>query len=78
MSHFAKLGLNGRVIDVVHVNNETILDADGSYLGIYRKMHIPQDPGFEEKFYFTPGDLGYKVWDTAFGKIGGLICWDQW
>jgi N-carbamoylputrescine amidase len=41
-------------------------------------MHIPQDPGFEEKFYFTPGDLGYRVWDTRFGKIGVLICWDQW
>jgi len=59
-------------------NTAAIIDADGSYLGKYRKMHIPQDPGFEEKFYFTPGDLGYRVWDTRFGKIGVLICWDQW
>lgn len=59
-------------------NTAAILDADGTYLGKYRKMHIPQDPGFEEKFYFTPGDLGYRVWDTQFGKIGVLICWDQW
>ena len=62
----------------IYHNTAAILNADGSYLGKYRKMHIPQDPGFEEKFYFTPGDLGYKVWDTAFGKIGVLICWDQW
>ncbi|MCX6856455.1 MAG: carbon-nitrogen hydrolase [Verrucomicrobia bacterium] len=59
-------------------NTAAIIDADGTYLGKYRKMHIPQDPGFEEKFYFTPGDLGYRVWDTRFGKIGVLICWDQW
>lgn len=62
----------------IYHNTAAVIDADGSYLGKYRKMHIPQDPGFEEKFYFTPGDLGYKVWDTAFGKIGVLICWDQW
>ncbi len=62
----------------VYHNTAAVLDADGSYLGKYRKMHIPQDPGFEEKFYFTPGDLGYTVWDTRFGKIGVLICWDQW
>jgi N-carbamoylputrescine amidase len=55
-----------------------VIEADGRYLGKYRKMHIPQDPGFEEKFYFTPGDLGFKVWDTKFGKISVLICWDQW
>jgi len=59
-------------------NTAAVLDADGSYLGKYRKMHIPQDPGFEEKFYFTPGDLGYLGWDTRFGWIGVLICWDQW
>lgn len=59
-------------------NTAAVIDADGRYLGKYRKMHIPQDPGFEEKFYFTPGDLGYKVWDTRFGRIGVLICWDQW
>jgi N-carbamoylputrescine amidase len=59
-------------------NTAAIHDADGSLLGIYRKSHIPQDPGFEEKFYFTPGDSGWPVWETAFGKIGVLICWDQW
>lgn len=59
-------------------NTAAIIDADGAYLGKYRKMHIPEDPGFNEKFYFTPGDLGYKVWDTKFGRIGVLICWDQW
>jgi N-carbamoylputrescine amidase len=59
-------------------NTVAVIDADGSYLGKYRKMHIPQDPGFEEKFYFTPGDLGYPVWNTRFGRIGVLICWDQW
>lgn len=59
-------------------NTAAIIDADGSYLGKYRKMHIPEDPGFNEKFYFTPGDLGYRVWDTKFGRIGVLICWDQW
>lgn len=62
----------------VYHNTAAVIDADGCHLGKYRKMHIPQDPGFEEKFYFTPGDLGYKVWDTRFGKIGVLICWDQW
>lgn len=59
-------------------NTASVIDADGTVLGIYRKMHIPQDPGFEEKFYFTPGDLGYRVWNTKFGRIGVLICWDQW
>jgi len=59
-------------------NTTAVLDSDGSYLGKYRKMHIPDDPGYFEKFYFTPGDLGYKVFSTRFGKIGVLICWDQW
>lgn len=59
-------------------NTTAVLDADGTYLGKYRKMHIPDDPGYYEKFYFTPGDLGYKVFATKFGKIGVLICWDQW
>jgi N-carbamoylputrescine amidase len=59
-------------------NTTAVLDADGSYLGKYRKMHIPDDPGYFEKFYFTPGDMGYKVFDTKFAKIGVLICWDQW
>jgi N-carbamoylputrescine amidase len=59
-------------------NTAAIIDADGSLLGIYRKMHIPDDPLFYEKFYFTPGDIGFKAWDTKFGRIGVLICWDQW
>lgn len=59
-------------------NTTAVLDADGSYLGKYRKMHIPDDPGYYEKFYFTPGDLGYKIFDTKFARIGVLICWDQW
>ncbi len=62
----------------VYHNTTAVLDADGSYLGKYRKMHIPDDPGFYEKFYFTPGDLGYKVFRTKFATIGVLICWDQW
>lgn len=59
-------------------NTTAILDADGTYLGKYRKMHIPDDPAYYEKFYFTPGDLGYKVFQTKYAKIGVLICWDQW
>ena len=62
----------------LHHNTAAIIDADGSLLGIYRKMHIPDDPLYYEKFYFTPGDLGFRAWDTAFGRIGVLICWDQW
>ncbi len=62
----------------VYHNTAAVIDADGSDLGKYRKMHIPQDPGFEEKFYFTPGDLGFRTWKTAHGNIGVLICWDQW
>ncbi|MCF8341827.1 MAG: acyltransferase, partial [Chitinophagaceae bacterium] len=59
-------------------NTTAVIDADGSYLGKYRKMHIPDDPSFYEKFYFTPGDLGYKVFKTKFATFGVLICWDQW
>ncbi|MCU0792529.1 MAG: carbon-nitrogen hydrolase [Opitutaceae bacterium] len=59
-------------------NTAVIIDADGSVLGVYRKMHIPDDPLFYEKFYFTPGDTGFRAWDTKFGRIGVLICWDQW
>jgi N-carbamoylputrescine amidase len=59
-------------------NSAAIVDADGSCVGKYRKMHIPDDPSFYEKFYFTPGDLGFKSWKTRFAKIGVLICWDQW
>jgi N-carbamoylputrescine amidase len=62
----------------LHHNTAAIIDADGTLLGLYRKMHIPQDPGFEEKFYFTPGDLGFRAWKTRYGTIGVLICWDQW
>ena len=59
-------------------NTAAIIDADGSLLGIYRKMHIPDDPLYYEKFYFTPGDLGFKAWQTKYAKIGVLVCWDQW
>ncbi|NTU91423.1 MAG: carbon-nitrogen hydrolase [Chlorobiaceae bacterium] len=62
----------------LHHNTAAVIDADGSYLGKYRKMHIPDDPGFYEKFYFIPGDLGYKVFRTRYANIGVLICWDQW
>jgi N-carbamoylputrescine amidase len=62
----------------IYHNTAAVIDADGTYLGKYRKMHIPDDPGFYEKFYFTPGDLGYKVFKTKFATIGVLICWDQW
>jgi N-carbamoylputrescine amidase len=59
-------------------NTIAVIDADGAYLGKYRKHHIPDDPGYYEKFYFTPGDSGYKVFDTRYARIGTLICWDQW
>ena len=59
-------------------NTAVVIDADGRYLGKYRKMHIPDDPLYYEKFYFTPGDLGFKAWSTRYGKIGTLVCWDQW
>ena len=62
----------------VYHNSAAIINTDGSLLGVYRKMHIPDDPLYYEKFYFTPGDLGFKSWETPFGKIGVLICWDQW
>lgn len=61
-----------------HFNSAAMIDADGRNLGIYRKSHIPQGPGYEEKYYFSPGDTGFRVWDTAFGRIGLGICWDQW
>jgi N-carbamoylputrescine amidase len=66
-----------RAAGIFH-NTTAVMDADGKYLGKYRKMHIPDDPGYYEKYYFTPGDLGYLVFDTHFAKIGVLICWDQW
>jgi len=62
----------------VYHNSVAVVDADGSYLGKYRKQHIPDDPGYYEKFYFTPGESGYKVFKTKYATIGTLICWDQW
>ena len=62
----------------VYHNTAVVIDADGSLRGIYRKMHIPDDPLYYEKFYFTPGDLGFKAFDTSVGKVGTLVCWDQW
>jgi N-carbamoylputrescine amidase len=59
-------------------NTAVVLDSDGSFKGIYRKMHIPDDPLYYEKFYFTPGDLGFKAFDTHYGRVGALVCWDQW
>ncbi|HVV68544.1 MAG TPA: carbon-nitrogen hydrolase [Gammaproteobacteria bacterium] len=62
----------------IYHNTAVIIDADGQLVGIYRKMHIPDDPLYYEKYYFTPGDLGFKAFDTQFGRIGTLVCWDQW
>jgi N-carbamoylputrescine amidase len=59
-------------------NSAVVIDADGKLLGVYRKMHIPDDPLYYEKFYFTPGDTGFRAWQTKFAKIGVLVCWDQW
>lgn len=64
--------------ETVLYNSLAMIDADGSILGVYRKTHIPDDHFYQEKFYFTPGDTGFKVWDTKFGRIGAGICWDQW
>lgn len=71
VSYFEKAGQ-------AHFNSVAIVDADGRVLGNYRKSHIPQGPGYEEKYYFSPGDTGFRVWDTAAGRIGVGICWDQW
>ncbi|MGA2243890.1 MAG: carbon-nitrogen hydrolase [Verrucomicrobiota bacterium] len=85
---FGKLARRHRVVVIaslfekraagVYHNTAAVIDADGSLLGTYRKMHIPDDPLYYEKFYFTPGDLGFKAWQTRYAKIGVLICWDQW
>lgn len=85
---FAKVAREHAVVIIVPIfekratglyhNSAVILDADGSTLGLYRKMHIPDDPLFFEKFYFTPGDLGFRAFDTRYGRIATLICWDQW
>jgi N-carbamoylputrescine amidase len=65
-------------VDNAYFNSMMMIDADGSMLGLYRKSHLPQCPGYEEKFYFSNGDTGFKVWETAHGRIGVGICWDQW
>ena len=88
VQHFQALAQELRAVIVVpfferrasgiYHNSAAVIDADGSHLGIYRKMHIPDDPGFMEKFYFAPGDLGFKTFKTIYGTIGVLICWDQW
>src|SRR5215469_1233618 len=61
-----------------HYNSVVVIDADGGELGLYRKSHIPDGPGYQEKYYFNPGDSGFRVWQTAYGRIGVGICWDQW
>ncbi len=61
-----------------YYNSLVVVDADGRLMDLYRKSHIPDGPGYQEKFYFNPGDTGFKVWDTAFGRIGAAVCWDQW
>jgi len=61
-----------------HYNSLVMIDADGALMGVYRKSHIPDGPGYQEKYYFRPGDTGFKVWDTRFGRLGVGICWDQW
>lgn len=61
-----------------HFNSLVMIDADGRVLDLYRKSHIPDGPGYQEKFYFNPGDTGFRVWDTAYGRVGCAICWDQW
>ena len=62
----------------IYHNTAAVIDAGGTFLGKYRKMHIPDDPLYHEKFYFTPGDLGFRAWDTRFARIGVCVCWDQW
>jgi N-carbamoylputrescine amidase len=86
----AKMSVLARELEVVlpvsfferagnaHFNSLAIIDADGRLLGVYRKSHIPDGPGYEEKFYFSPGDTGFQVWKTRYGNIGAAICWDQW
>ncbi|MBV8684295.1 MAG: N-carbamoylputrescine amidase, partial [Caulobacteraceae bacterium] len=61
-----------------YFNSLVMLDADGAPLGVYRKSHIPDGPGYQEKYYFRPGDTGFRVWDTRFGRVGVGVCWDQW
>ena len=66
------------VANASHFNSLVMIDADGAVLDLYRKTHIPDGPGYQEKFYFNPGDTGFRVWDTAAGRLGCTICWDQW
>ena len=61
-----------------YFNSLMMIDADGTQMGVYRKSHIPHAPGYEEKYYFAPGDTGFKVWSTQYGNVGAGICWDQW
>ena len=85
--HFTKIAKELNVVlpisfyekkNQAHFNSIAIIDADGTHLGVYRKTHIPDGPGYEEKYYFNPGDTGFKVWNTQYAKIGIGICWDQW
>jgi len=87
VAHFQKIAAELRVVLPVSVyerahnalfNSVVVIDADGSQLGVYRKSHIPDGPGYSEKFYFSPGDTGFRVWDTRYARIGVGICWDQW
>ncbi|MFA9556301.1 N-carbamoylputrescine amidase [Evansella sp. AB-rgal1] len=87
INHFKKIAKELRVVlpisfyekkNNARYNSLVVIDADGEILGTYRKSHIPDGPGYEEKFYFNPGDTGFKVWKTRYGKIGIGICWDQW
>jgi N-carbamoylputrescine amidase len=87
LSHFSKLAAQLNVVLPIsffektpqaYFNSVMVIDADGRQLGVYRKTHIPDGPGYEEKFYFSPGDTGFQVWQTCYGKIGVGICWDQW
>ena len=87
IAHFSRLAAELRVVLPVSFferannaafNSVAVIDADGSVLGVYRKSHIPDGPGYSEKYYFNPGDTGFRVWDTKVGRIGVAICWDQW
>lgn len=87
VQHFQSIARELRVVlpisffekkNYARYNSVALIDASGEVLGIYRKSHIPDGPGYEEKFYFNPGDSGFRVWDTRYGKIGVGICWDQW
>jgi len=82
LAHELQVAIVGSVFERrapgVYHNTAVVVDADGSLLGIYRKMHIPDDPGYYEKYYFTPGDLGFRCFDTRFARVAPLVCWDQW